>query len=192
MVVEKKHHYIYKIICSVTNKFYVGIHSTNNLEDGYMGSGKKLWRSIKKYGIENHTKEIIEFFPNRDLLINKEKEIVNESLLKDKLCMNIALGGYGGKLLEINGFYGKTHSEDIKLKISNTKKGQGSGEKNSQFGTTWINKDSVNKKIKKTELESYILKGWSKGLYVSKETKEKLSIKAKIDWNKRKMNHSGL
>ncbi len=192
MVVEKKHHYIYKIICSVTNKFYVGIHSTDNLEDGYMGSGKKLWNSIKKYGIENHTKEIIEFFPNRDLLINKEKEIVNESLLKDKLCMNIALGGYGGKLLEINGFYGKTHSEDIKLKISNTKKGQGSGEKNSQFGTTWINKDCVNKKIKKTELEAYILKGWTKGLYVSKETKEKLSIKAKIDWNKRKMNHSGL
>jgi hypothetical protein len=35
--------------------------------------------------------------------------------------------------------------------------------KNSQFGTCWITKDGVNKKIKKEELNSWIEQGWCKG-----------------------------
>ena len=93
---ERKHHYIYKTTCKVTNKFYVGMHSTDNLEDGYLGSGKKLWYSIRKHGAENHEKEILEFLPNRSSLKNREKEIVNERFLENTLCINIALGGGGG------------------------------------------------------------------------------------------------
>lgn len=37
------------------------------------------------------------------------------------------------------------------------------GERNSQFGTKWINKDGVTKKIKKDELQSYIENGWKLG-----------------------------
>lgn len=29
------------------------MHSTDNLDDGYVGSGKRLWNSIKKHGKEN-------------------------------------------------------------------------------------------------------------------------------------------
>lgn len=189
---EKRYHYIYKTICKVTGNFYIGMHSTDNLEDGYLGSGKRLWYSIRKHGVENHEREILEFLPDRSSLKSREKEIVNEEFLQDPMCMNIALGGEGGKLLEINGFYGKSHSEEVKLRISKSKHGQGSGNANSQFGTTWVTKDCVNKKIKKSDIDDYILNGWKKGLYVSKETKEKLSLKAKEDWNKRKKNHSGL
>ena len=63
----------------------------------------------------------------------------------------------------------KTHSDDSKLKIKQSKKGTGLGDKNSQFGTCWITryseitKDNENKKIKKEELDQYINNGWTNG-----------------------------
>jgi hypothetical protein len=96
MVNQHKYHYIYKTTCKVDGKFYIGMHSTSNLEDGYIGSGKRLWRSIKKYGKENHECQILEFLPDRISLIAREKELVNESMLQDPMCMNLALGGEGG------------------------------------------------------------------------------------------------
>ncbi len=93
---NKKYHYIYKITCSINNKFYIGMHSTDNLEDNYMGSGTYLRNSIKKYGRENFVKEILEFFQDRNSLAEREKEIVNEEILKCRECMNIKPGGFGG------------------------------------------------------------------------------------------------
>jgi hypothetical protein len=80
----------------VTNKYYIGMHSTDDLEDGYIGSGKRLWYSINKYGKERHFKEILEFMEDRESLKAREYEIVNEELLNDKMCMNLQLGGGGG------------------------------------------------------------------------------------------------
>jgi hypothetical protein len=92
----KKFHYLYKTTNLINNKFYIGIHSTNNLDDGYLGSGKKLKYSIKKYGKENFKLEIIEFFENRELLVEKEKQIINDELLQNLDCMNLKYGGDGG------------------------------------------------------------------------------------------------
>lgn len=47
--------------------------------------------------------------------------------------------------------------------MSEVKIGTGTGENNSQFGTCWITKDEINKKIKKEDLETYLLDGWLKG-----------------------------
>lgn len=93
---QKKHHFIYLTTNVLTGRFYVGMHSTDNLEDGYMGSGQILWRSIKKYGQGNHKVEIIEHLHSREELQKREKEIVNENLLLDPLCMNLKIGGNGG------------------------------------------------------------------------------------------------
>lgn len=76
------------------------MHSTNNLEDGYFGGGKRIKNSVKKHGKENHKKEILEFLKNREELRSREIQIINEDLLNDPLCMNINLGGDGGWLKE--------------------------------------------------------------------------------------------
>lgn len=99
---QKQYHFIYKTTCRVTNKFYYGMHSTNNLDDGYIGSGQRLWKSINKHGRENHLIKILEFLPNREALSNREKELITESLLKDPMCMNLAKGGEGGGFLNFN------------------------------------------------------------------------------------------
>lgn len=93
---EKTIHYIYKTTCNITGKWYIGMHSTYNLEDGYMGSGKILRYSIRKHGIGNHTKEILEFLSTREALVLREIEIVNKELIGDGKCMNLKEGGSGG------------------------------------------------------------------------------------------------
>ncbi len=115
---EKRYHYIYKTTCNVTNKFYVGMHSTDNLDDLYIGSGKRLWYSIRKHGIENHVREILEFLENRSSLKTREAEIVNEQFLQDPLCMNLQLGGGGGFSSEE---HKKAYTDSGKLNLINTK-----------------------------------------------------------------------
>lgn len=92
---QRKFHYIYKIT-RADGKYYIGMHSTDDLEDGYFGSGQLLWKSIKKHGKEKHSKEILEFLPTRKTLKERERELVNEEILDDPLCMNLKLGGEGG------------------------------------------------------------------------------------------------
>jgi len=92
---QHKYHYIYKTKCSITGRYYIGMHSTSNLEDGYLGSGRRLWLSINKHGKENHTKEILEFLENRQALKDREHQLVNDDVLKDPMCMNLCVGGSG-------------------------------------------------------------------------------------------------
>jgi hypothetical protein len=95
---EKIFHYIYKTTNILNGKYYYGMHSTDNLEDGYLGSGKRLRRSINKHGAENHKTEILEFFSNRKALSEREKEIITLNEVAKEDCMNIAFGGEGGYL----------------------------------------------------------------------------------------------
>lgn len=93
IVQTRKYHIIYKTTCMVTGKWYIGLHSTDDLNDGYLGSGTQLWKSIKKYGKDQHQVEIIEHCTDRATLIKREAEIVNEDLLQQEACMNLMIGG---------------------------------------------------------------------------------------------------
>lgn len=48
---RRKYHFIYRITCLITKKFYIGMHSTDNLEDRifwewkiFMEFHKKTWK----------------------------------------------------------------------------------------------------------------------------------------------------
>jgi len=199
-------HYLYKTTCLITNRYYIGMHSTINLEDGYMGSGLRLRKSIRKYGKENHKKEILEFFETRDLLIEGEKKAITPEMVNDVNCMNLRGGGEGGFIsveqqrhrsecggkayakklkndlearkkhsvissetfkkthkagkIKYDTFTGKKHTEETKQKM---KKSKNVGSNNPQYGTCWITKDGVNKKIKKEIFDLFIKDGWIKG-----------------------------
>lgn len=113
-IIDKLYHYVYKIVNVLNDKFYIGIHSTNNLDDGYFGSGIQINRSIKAHGKENHRKEILFFFTNRLQASEKEAELVTEETLKNPLCMNLLIGGSHNNKVRQN----YTHSQETKKKIS--------------------------------------------------------------------------
>ncbi len=72
------HHTVYKTTNTVNGKVYVGVHSTDDLDDGYLGSGKVLMASIEKNGIAAFSKEIIAIFDNRGAAMALEAAIVDE------------------------------------------------------------------------------------------------------------------
>ena len=49
---QKKYHFIYKTTDTRNGNFYIGMHSTKNLNDGYIGSGTRLKHLIYKHGKE--------------------------------------------------------------------------------------------------------------------------------------------
>ena len=91
-----EYHIIYKTTCTVTSKYYIGMHTTAKLDDGYMGSGIRLRRSLNKYGRDNHIVTILEYCGSREELALREHAIVNEQILLDPLNMNLMIGGVGG------------------------------------------------------------------------------------------------
>lgn len=84
---------IYKITNNLNGRYYIGRHRTNNINDSYMGSGKAINNAIKKYGIENFTKEIIAETWNEFNLWELEKIIVNDEIVKDPKSYNMSYGG---------------------------------------------------------------------------------------------------
>jgi hypothetical protein len=208
---EKKFNFIYKTTNTLNGRYYYGMHSTNNLKDGYLGSGRRLRYSVNKYGAENHQREILEYLDSREELANREREIVNLNEIAKVDCMNLKVGGRGGyfennpevtKVAAVNGqiglrrkikndpefskrfskiqsdkmsnlhkegkvsrpdWTGKIHTADTKKKMSESSMGTQSGNKNSQFGTCWINNSIINKKINKKDLPSYLESKWIKG-----------------------------
>jgi len=91
-----KYNYVYITTNLINGIQYVGDHSTNNLDDGYIGSGTYFKNAIKKYGKENFKKEILEFFDNKQDAFNAQFLIINKYNTLSPNGYNISpKGGYG-------------------------------------------------------------------------------------------------
>jgi group I intron endonuclease len=114
------YYYLYQITNLINHKIYIGVHKTRNLNDNYIGSGKIIKDAIKKYGIINFRKDIIEFFKTSHDMYEREKEIVTEEFLLREDTYNLRRGGTGGfDYINNSGipkFLGKTHTEETKSK----------------------------------------------------------------------------
>ena len=110
----KKFNYIYLITNTLNNKIYVGKHSTDNLDDGYMGSGKLIKKAIQKYGIKNFTKEYLAFCDTEEKLNWFEKFYIKKYKARE-VGYNLTDGG--------DGHLGFIMTEETRTKISNTKSG---------------------------------------------------------------------
>jgi group I intron endonuclease len=169
-------YYIYKITNLCNDKIYIGIHKTQSLDDGYMGSGKLLKAAIKKYGKDNFKKEVLETFKNEKDMIAREQELVTEEFISSEDNYNIMLGGKFGSLERNNlSFKGKRHSETTIEKIRSASIGRNHSEETKK-------KISENN-FSKTDPEKQKEHAKKAGSYVrSEEHKRKISeaIKNKL------------
>ena len=153
-------YYIYRITNKINGKTYIGQHKYKNLNDNYMGSGRLIIKAIKKYGVGNFEKEILEFdIPDVDLANDWEQMYILFERAKGKAEYNIANGGNGIG----------TISEETKRKISEARKGKSTWNKGKHCKPlTEEHKIKISKKLKGKPT-------WNKGKHVSEETKRKIS-----------------
>lgn len=165
-----EYHYFYKITNNINGKFYYGIHTTSNLEDGYLGSGKGIRLAIRKYGRKNFTKEILKFFDTREELSRYESENITEQMLSDKNCYNRKTGG------DVFHLKGGHLSEETKRKISESNKGKVPSEETRQKMS-----ESQKKRVREPFSEEHRKKMSEvrKGKPKSEETKRRLREKRK-------------
>lgn len=108
---------VYKITNTLNNKYYIGIHKTDDPNDSYMGSGNLIKLAIDKHGKENFSKEVLYTFDTLHEAAEKERELVN---INDPLTYNIKNGGLGGfdhiNSERLNVHYG-TRSVETKQKM---------------------------------------------------------------------------
>ena len=86
---------IYLTKNKVNNRKYIGVDSNNNIN--YYGSGKIIKLALKKYGVENFTKEILEENCDINYLFEREKYyLAKYNAINSKEFYNLAEGGKGG------------------------------------------------------------------------------------------------
>jgi hypothetical protein len=92
------YYYVYQITNLLNNKVYVGKHKSTKhpFENQYYGSGKQITAAIKKYGVENFKKEVLQYCSSMEEMANKEAEIVTEDFVKRLDTYNMHKGGPGG------------------------------------------------------------------------------------------------
>ena len=110
------YHLIYQVTNLITGKYYRGKHSTDDPEDGYLGSGRIIRDAINKHGEENFRKEILFCaLTEKDAYYVEEHVFITRKEVEDQFCYNIYTGGKGACSYDIAGEkhpkYGTKHSE---------------------------------------------------------------------------------
>ena len=148
-------HFVYITTNLINGKQYVGDHSTNDLNDGYLGSGRPyLQRALRQYGKQNFKKEILEVFPSKKEAFNAQEKYIQKYNTLFPNGYNLSpTGGLG-----VRGCF--SHSELSKARISQSSKGI-SRNKNRKMSDETKQKISISKKGKTA---------WNKGIPMNEKT----------------------
>ncbi|QPI13799.1 homing endonuclease [Serratia phage 4S] len=165
-------HVLYKTTNIKNGKIYIGIHSTNDLDDGYLGSGNAIRNAISKYGKEAFKKEILCECPTREDAFKLESLIVNDEFIKDPMNYNMRPGGIGQT--DISNHY-KTVSSgmtDYWESLTDIQKSKIKTNMSNAHKIRWasVDKDAFSKTMKTA--------------YSSEESREKLSLVSKNNYEK--------
>lgn len=87
------HHIVYLTTNLVNQKIYVGVHSTYNLNDGYLGKGTAIKNARKKYGHTSFKRQILYFCLTREDAFEIESNIVDTSFVLREDTYNLTNGG---------------------------------------------------------------------------------------------------
>lgn len=169
--------YIYKITNKINGKIYIGKHidRSKNAADDYMGSGIKIKKAQKKYGIENFTKDILEECTKENVNSREIFWIDKLQSTNHNIGYNIAKGGEGGDTFTHN-----PKAEILRKQFSERVK----GDKNPNFGKNhskkrkqqirkantnliYWNNGKINRRSKSCPGE-----GWARGILISQESAE--------------------
>lgn len=91
-----KYFVVYETTNLANGRKYIGCHKTNDLDDGYLGSGTLLKRAVKKHGEDKFTRNDLFIFSNEDDMFAKEKELITDDVLDSENYYNVNAGGNGG------------------------------------------------------------------------------------------------
>ena len=89
----KKFYTVYQITNKQNGMIYIGCHATDNLNDTYFASGVYINRVVKKHGRKIFKREILFTFANKEAMLAKELELVNEDFIQRKDTYNLIMGG---------------------------------------------------------------------------------------------------
>jgi group I intron endonuclease len=205
-----KIHYVYITTNLVSGKKYVGDHSTNNLNDSYLGSGIALKEAIKKYGRGNFEREILKICDTKQEAFYLQKSYIENFNTLAPNGYNICPSGgtecSGGTISESTrqklrdqklgiplrkehrektkkAMLGKKHSEKTKELMSKCRKGIPKSENH---------KRKIGAAQKGERNHMYGKDPWNKGLsgVYSEEALEKMSESAKGRGFKKGHSHS--
>jgi hypothetical protein len=86
-------YYVYRTTCLLNGKFYIGKHKTENINDGYIGSGKLLLKAVSEYGKDNFVTEILSCHKTDQQASLAERILI----VRDReISYNLHEGGNGG------------------------------------------------------------------------------------------------
>lgn len=151
---------VYKTTNIINQKIYIGVHEQEN-DDDYLGSGLHLKRAVRKYGKENFKRETLYEFSSREDAFEMETYLVNKCFVERGDTYNMKIGGKGAPSGEDHHMYGKTHTEEARLKISKVMS---------------VNHPRGMLGKEHTEDTKLKISGANKGKVLSESTKEKIKI----------------
>lgn len=153
---------IYKTTNLLNGKIYIGQDSHNN--PNYYGSGDLIKRAIKKYGIENFRKDVVEYCTSQEHMNEREIYwIACYNSVDRSIGYNITPGGNKGPSRK-----GCCDSEKTRMKKSLAQRGN-----KANLGKHWS--DETKEKLRKAMIGNQ----HTLGVYPSEETRKKMSLARK-------------